>query len=195
MKTQLITEANPKSGMYSYQLTDMQVSKCIRCAKEVTDRRSRYSKGKGSKWHAGSFNSPDVSTRVGFFGEIAFYEILSTYFKSVPKPNIEVTTAVKRYDCDWKTPVGSKHEIKTTVSFPEGEQNYVRVKALENADTFWFMSTDRVDSGHVYMRGWLTKSELLERSTEKKGKGNWVNRVVATENLNSLNQFLELRKC
>jgi hypothetical protein len=180
--------------MLSYQLTSQQIAKCIRCAREVTDRRSKFSKGKGSTWHAGSFGTPDVSTRVGFFGEVALYEILSVWFKSIPSPKIEVTTAVQKYDFDWKTPVGSKHEVKTTVAAPDGDQNYVRVKAIPHADTFWFLSTSDPECGDVYLRGWVTKDELLERSVERKGRGNWVNRVIETENLNTANQFLEHRK-
>lgn len=180
--------------MICYQLTDCQIARCRSAAKQVTERRSRFSKGKGSQWHQGQFGTPDVSTRVGFFGEIALHEIISVWFKSIPVPNIDPVKKVQRYDFDWKTPVGQKHEVKTTVAEAESERNYVREKAVESADTFWFLSTPDTENGLVYLRGWCRRDELLERSVKAKGKGNWENLLIETESLNSIKDFLDMRK-
>ena len=72
-----ITRANPVSKMVAYQLTRAQLAKCRRCAIEVSEKRARWSKGRGSKWHKGQFATPDIATRIGFFGEIAIYELLN----------------------------------------------------------------------------------------------------------------------
>ena len=119
---------------------------------------------------------------------------MSVWFQSIPVPNIDPVKKVQRYDFDWKTPVGQKHEVKTTVAEAESERNYVREKAVENADTFWFLSTPDTENGSVYLRGWCRKEELIESSVKAKGKGNWENLLIETESLNSIKEFLDMRK-
>jgi len=188
-----ITRANPVSKMVAYQLTRAQLAKCRRCAIEVSEKRARWSKGRGSKWHKGQFATPDIATRIGFFGEIAIYELLNIWFPKVPYPNIEVSQKVQKYDFEWATPVGCKHEVKTTVAEPEAEQNYVRQSAVNNADVFWFLSTENAECGMMYLRGWCEKQYLLDHAMVKQGKGNWNNYVMQTEDLRSLNEFLKYR--
>ena len=188
-----ITRANARSKMVCYELTKLQMRTCRQCAIEVTEQRAKWSKGRGSQWHKGQFDTPDVSTRIGFFGEIALYEILRVWFPKMRYPDIQVRRKVQRYDFDWNTPAGSKHEVKTTVAAPDADANYVRESAVENADVFWFMATEDPDCGIVFLRGWCTRSELLDLGLVKHGKGNWKNYVMETELLRQLPDFLEFR--
>lgn len=188
-----ITRNNPVSKMVAYQLTSQQIAQCKRCAIEVSNKRARFSKGRGSKWHKGQFATPDIATRIGFFGEIAIYQILSIWFPRVPFSNIEVRHKVQKFDFEWTTPVGSKHEVKTTVALPEAERNYVRQSAVNNADVFWFFATEDAECGLLYLRGWCEKAFLLENADVKQGKGNWKNYVIDTDLLKPLPQFLKLR--
>ena len=181
------------ASMYACQLTHAQISECKKNAISVTQARQKYSRGKGGKWHRGQFNRPWTSTMVGFKGEVALYEILSVYFKTFPMYQIGLQKKVKRHDYEWRTPLGKLHEVKTTVSAADSAANFVREKAINSADLFWFMSIPSIEETNVFLRGWLTKSELLERSTVVKGKGDWKNYRVDTDQLNGLNDFLKLR--
>ena len=189
----IITRANPASKMVAYQLTRAQIAQCRRCAIEVSEKRAKWSKGRGGKWHQGQFATPDVATRIGFFGEIAIYQILSIWFPRVPFSNIEVRQKVQKFDFEWQTPVGAKHEVKTTVALPDAELNYVRQSAVNNADVFWFFATEDAECGLLYLRGWCEKNHLLENGYIKQGKGDWKNYVIETEVLKQLPQFLDLR--
>lgn len=122
------------------------------------------------------------------------WNILSTYFKSIPFYNIDVDYGVKSEDFIWKTPVGQKHEVKTTVAAPDAQPNYLRKQAVDKAEVFWFMSIADADSATVYMRGWCTQDELLNRAKIKQGKGKWVNYVIETDQLNTVASFLQMRK-
>lgn len=192
IRKRLVCASSHKS-MYAYQLTHAQLHDCKKNAIAVTKARQIYSKGKGQQWHRGQFDRPSTSTMIGFKGEIAFYEILSVYFKTLPMYQITVQKKVKKHDFEWKTPLGNLHEVKTTVGAAVSEANFVREKAIKSADLFWFMSVASVDESTVFLRGWLTQSELIERATLVKGKGNWKNYRVDTDQLNGLNDFLKLR--
>lgn len=189
----LTTSRNPVSTMICYQLTDKQYLECQRAAEAVTQRRARFSKGKGGDWHAGAFSKPSISTRVGFCGELAFYEILSTWFKSLPRYELQVKKKVDKCDYKWTTPLGSRHEVKTTVASPDGEYNYIRQQAVEDSEVFWFMSTQDTESRDYYLRGYVTAEQLKDRATLKKGRGDWHNYLMLTEDLEKLSTFLDLR--
>ena len=122
------------------------------------------------------------------------WNILSVYFKSIPMYNIDIDYGVKSEDFIWKTPVGAKHEVKTTVASPDSQPNYLRKQAVDKGEVFWFMSIRDASIAEVYMRGWCTRDELLNRSTIKQGKGDWFNYVIETDRLNPVASFLKMRK-
>jgi len=181
---------NPVRGMVVYQLRADEIRRASVAALQVTKQRSRFSKNVGSAWHKGAFRSPEISTRIGFFGEIAFWQVMRVYFKDVPMPAIDVERRVRRFDFDWQTQFGSRHEVKTTISSADGERNYVREDAAELADVFWFIATDSDASGRMVIRGWISASELPEKAQRLRGRGGWKNLVIATEDLKPVSRFI-----
>ena len=193
-KRRIVCSDNPVSGMVCYELSQTELRSCSAAAESIANVRGKWAKNKASKWAQGMYGSRALTMQIGFTGEIAMWNILSVYFKSIPHYNIQVDYGCKDCDFDWKTPVGAKHEVKTTVASPDGQPNYLRKQAVDNADVFWFMSMQETRSSEVYMRGWCTRDELLDRAVIKQGKGDWFNYVIDTDRLNPLSTFLQLRR-
>ena len=191
MKMKLVTSLLPASKMLSYELTDKQYSRCLSAAIAITKRRKKDWK---SDWHKSAFSEPHKATMIGLCGEIAFYQILSTYFKKLPHPDLSVNDKRKQSDFIWSTPFGSKHEIKTTVQSPEGGVNYLRKQAADRSDLFWFLSTVDVETRLFYLRGFATQDHLKKYAIEKKGRGNWINLVIETDDLLPVNKLIKLKK-
>lgn len=185
---------NPVRGMIVYQLNTDEIRRASVAALQVTKQRRRFSKNVGSAWHKGAFRSPEISTRIGFFGEIAFWQIMSVYFKDLPMPAIDVDRRVRRFDFDWNTPFGSRHEVKTTIGSADGERNYVREDAAELADVFWFIATHSDGSGRMVLRGWISAEDLSHKAQKLTGRGGWKNLVIATEDLNPVSRFIREMK-
>lgn len=185
-----MTTINPVASMQSYELTDRQWRECNRVSLAILDKRKA---GWKTDWHRGTFQQPHVSTRIGLCGEIAFHQILRTYFKRVPFPDLSVNQRPSKIDFEWKTPLGNKHEVKTTVQTAEGGVNYLREDVVNRADLYWFMATDSADSRTITLRGFATRKRIKDRATVKKGRGKWSNFVIDTDDLFPLSWFLSLK--
>lgn len=189
----IVSSENTTQRMVCYELSSQEFLACKRAAVQVASVRSRWASNKQSQWAKGMHGSRSLSTLIGFVGEVAMWNILSCHFRTIPRYNIDVDYGVKSQDFVWKTPVGEKHEVKTTVAAPDGDLNYLRTDAVEKSDVFWFMSMRETNVPEVYMRGWCTRQQVKDRSTIKHGKGNWSNYVIETERLNTVGSFLQFK--
>lgn len=171
-------------------MTQKQFNRCESVALQVTSKRK---KGWKTDWNRSAFSTAHYASLIGFAGEFCFHQIMSVYFKSIPLADLSVHRSIRKIDFEWKTPIGSLHEVKTTVQSPEGGVNYVREDMIDRAEVFWFMSTIEPTSHSYWLRGYVTADELKERGQQKKGRGKWVNYVIETDSLNPVSQFLEMR--
>lgn len=185
-----MTTLNKLSSMVSYELTERQWNECNRVALAILDKRKA---GWKTDWHRGTFQQPHISTRVGLCGEIAFHQILRTYFKRIPYPDLSVNQRPSKIDFEWETPLGNKHEVKTTIQNPDGGVNYLREDVVDRADLYWFLATDSIDSRCFTLRGFATRKRVKTLGNIKKGRGKWSNYVLDTENLFPLSWFLSLK--
>ena len=180
----------PESRMISYEMTDKQFKRCEEVALKVTAKRK---KGWKTDWHRSAFRTDHHASLIGFAGEFCFHQIMSVYFRSIPLPDLSVHRSPRKIDFEWKTPLGSLHEVKTTVQSAEGGVNYVREDMIERSDVFWFMSTIDSTCKLYTLRGFATCDILKERGKLKKGRGKWTNYVIETDDLDPVSEFLKLR--
>lgn len=182
--------ALPLSKMIEYEMTDKQFQRCESLALKVTAKRKPSYK---TDWNHSAFRTDHYASMIGFAGEFCFHQIISVYFKSIPLPDMNVHRSIRKIDFEWKTPIGTLHEVKSTVQNAEGGVNYVREDMIDRADVFWFMSTIDPTSRSYWLRGYVTADELQERGKKKKGRGKWVNYVIETDRLNPVSNFLKLK--
>lgn len=185
-----MTELLPVARMIEYELTERQWNECERVSLAILNKRKA---GWKTDWHRGTFNKPHLSTRIGLCGEIAFHQIMRTYFKTIPFPDMAVQRSPNKVDFVWKTPLGSLHEVKTTVQSPQGGVNYLRQDVVERADLYWFMATTDQDSRSFYLRGFATRDHIKTKAVLKSGRGKWDNYVLDTDDLFPVSRFLNLK--